>query len=26
MTSGCLVLDTRLRIEHRRPTKRLKTW
>jgi acyl-CoA synthetase (NDP forming) len=26
MTSGCLVLDTRLRIEHRRPTDRVKTW
>jgi acetate---CoA ligase (ADP-forming) len=26
MTSGCLVLDTRLRIEHRRPTERVKTW
>jgi hypothetical protein len=26
MTSGCLVLDMRLRIEHRRPTDRVKTW
>jgi len=26
MTSGCLVLDTRLRIEHWRPTERVKTW
>jgi len=26
MTSGCLVLDTRLRIEHRRPAERVKTW
>jgi acyl-CoA synthetase (NDP forming)/ribosomal protein S18 acetylase RimI-like enzyme len=26
MTSGCLVLDMRLRIEHRRPTERVKTW
>jgi acetate---CoA ligase (ADP-forming) len=26
MASGCLVLDTRLRIEHRRPTERVKTW
>jgi acyl-CoA synthetase (NDP forming)/GNAT superfamily N-acetyltransferase len=26
MTSGCLVLDTRLRIERRRPVERVKTW
>lgn len=26
MTSGCLVLDMRLRIEHRRPNERAKTW
>ena len=26
MTSGCLVLDTRLRIEHRPPADRVKTW
>jgi succinyl-CoA synthetase alpha subunit len=26
MTSGCLVLDMRLRIEHRRPIDRVKTW
>ena len=26
MTSGCLVLDMRLRIEHRRPIDRIKTW
>ena len=26
MTSGCLVLDTRLRTEHRPPTERVKTW
>ncbi len=26
MTSGCLVLDMRLRIEHRRPADRVKTW
>ena len=26
MTSGCLVLDMRLRIEHRRPVERVKTW
>ena len=26
MTSGCLVLDTRLRIEHRPPANRVKTW
>jgi acetate---CoA ligase (ADP-forming) len=26
MTGGCLVLDTRLRIEHRRPAERVKTW
>jgi acetate---CoA ligase (ADP-forming) len=26
MTSGCLVLDTRLRIGHRHPTERVKTW
>ena len=26
MTTGCLVLDMRLRIEHRRPTDRVKTW
>jgi acyl-CoA synthetase (NDP forming)/RimJ/RimL family protein N-acetyltransferase len=26
MTSGCIVLDMRLRIEHRRPTERVKTW
>jgi len=26
MTSGCLVLDMRLRIEHRRLTDRVKTW
>jgi acetate---CoA ligase (ADP-forming) len=26
MASGCLVLDTRLRIEHWRPTERVKTW
>ena len=25
-TGGCLVLDTRLRIEHRRPVERVKTW
>ena len=25
-TSGCLVLDMRLRIEHRRPIDRVKTW
>ena len=26
MSNGCLVLDMRLRIEHRRPTDRVKTW
>jgi len=26
MTSGCLVLDMRLRIEHRHPIDRVKTW
>ena len=26
MTSGCLVLDMRLRIEHRHPVERVKTW
>jgi len=26
MTSGCIVLDMRLRIEHRRPAERAKTW
>ena len=26
MTRGCLVLDMRLRIEHRRPADRVKTW
>ena len=26
MTGGCLVLDMRLRTEHRRPTNRVKTW
>jgi len=26
MTSGCVVLDARLRIEHRRPVERVKTW
>jgi acyl-CoA synthetase (NDP forming) len=26
MTSGCVVLDMRLRIEHRRPVERIKTW
>jgi hypothetical protein len=26
MTSGCIVLDTRLRIERRRPVERVKTW
>ena len=26
MTSGCVVLDMQLRIEHRRPTERVKTW
>ena len=26
MTRGCLVLDMRLRIEHRRPIDRVKTW
>ncbi len=26
MTSGCLVLDMRVRIEHRRPIDRVKTW
>jgi len=26
MASSCLVLDMRLRIEHRRPTDRVKTW
>ena len=26
MTSGCVVLDMRLRIEHRRPVERVKTW
>ncbi len=26
MASGCLVLDMRLRIEHRRPVERVKTW
>jgi acetate---CoA ligase (ADP-forming) len=26
MTSGCVVLDMRLRIEHRRPIERVKTW
>lgn len=26
MTSGCVVLDMRLRIEHRRPAERIKTW
>jgi acetate---CoA ligase (ADP-forming) len=25
-TNGCLVLDMRLRIEHRRPVERVKTW
>jgi len=26
MTHGCLVLDMRLRLEHRRPVERVKTW
>jgi hypothetical protein len=26
MTSGCVVLDMRLRIEHRHPVERVKTW
>ena len=26
MTSGCVVLDTRMRIERRRPVERVKTW
>ena len=26
MTSGCVVLDMQLRIEHRRPVERVKTW
>jgi hypothetical protein len=26
MTSGCVVLDIRLRIERRLPAKRVKTW
>jgi acyl-CoA synthetase (NDP forming)/GNAT superfamily N-acetyltransferase len=26
MTSGCVVLDMRVRIEHRRPIERVKTW
>ena len=26
MTSGCVVLDIRLRIEHRTPVDRVKTW
>jgi acyl-CoA synthetase (NDP forming) len=26
MTRGCVVLDMRLRIEHRRPVERVKTW
>ncbi len=26
MTSGCVVLDMRLRIEHRRPVERVQTW
>jgi acyl-CoA synthetase (NDP forming)/GNAT superfamily N-acetyltransferase len=26
MTNGCVVLDMRLRIEHRRPIERVKTW
>jgi acyl-CoA synthetase (NDP forming) len=26
MTGGCVVLDMRLRIEHRRPVERVKTW
>ena len=26
MTNGCIVLDMRLRIEHRRPVERVKTW
>jgi len=26
MTNGCVVLDARLRIEHRRPVERTKTW
>ena len=26
MTRGCVVLDVRLRIEHRRPIERVKTW
>jgi acyl-CoA synthetase (NDP forming)/GNAT superfamily N-acetyltransferase len=26
MTSGCVVLDMRLRIEHQRPVERVKTW
>jgi len=26
MTSGCVVLDMRLRIQHRRPVDRVKTW
>jgi acetyltransferase len=26
MTSGCVVLDMRLRIEHQRPIERVKTW
>ncbi|MGO9899128.1 MAG: GNAT family N-acetyltransferase [Solirubrobacteraceae bacterium] len=26
MTNGCIVLDMRMRIEHRRPVERVKTW
>jgi hypothetical protein len=26
MTNGCVVLDMRLRIEHRYPVERVKTW
>jgi hypothetical protein len=26
MPHGCVVLDMRLRIEHRRPVERVKTW
>jgi hypothetical protein len=26
MTSGCVVLDTRMRIERQRPVERVKTW
>ena len=26
MTNGCVVLDMRLRVEHPRPTERVKTW